>query len=306
MHKTMNALQTASGDVVTVGQAVKWLTGSFLKAGLPSAQLDARLLTAYVLKIGVERLILDATHPISTSDISNLGSVLERRVNREPVSRICGSREFWGLPFRLNKATLDPRPDSETIVSALLTLCEREGRRCEALKLLDLGTGTGCLLLSALSELQGASGVGVDISREALVMARENAIVIGLKDRAEFVNSDWLDGVTGVYDFILANPPYIKADEIAGLAPEVSVHDPRAALDGGISGMDCYAAIIPALSGRVAACGWALLEAGDGQAGAIAELLSEHGFGEIEVFPDFSGKSRVVAGKRHKSERIRS
>lgn len=306
MHRTTIAEQAAFADGVTIGQTVSWLTANFSKAGLPSPQLDAKLLTAHVLNISVERLFLDAAQPLSAVEIARLGAALNRRVNREPVSRICGVREFWGLPFKLNQATLDPRPDSETVISALLTLCDREGRRAEALKLLDLGTGTGCLLLSALSELTNATGVGVDISREAVAMARENAILQGVSDRADFIISDWLENVAGVYDFALGNPPYVKAGEIDSLELEVSRYDPRAALDGGPSGMERYGIIIPALAESLAPRGWAILEAGEGQAAAVAELLKRHGFGEIEIFPDLGGISRVVAGKRHNSERIGS
>ncbi len=291
---------------MTIDQAMRSLSGDFAKAGLPSARLDARLLTSHVLRVAAERLIIDFGRGLTAAQVAELHLARDRRINREPVSRICGEREFWGLSFRINEATLDPRPDSETLISALLALCDREGRRGDYLKLLDLGTGTGCLLLSALSELKNAAGVGADISLPALSLARENAASLGLAHKSEFIQSNWLDGVTGVFDFVIGNPPYIKSAEIDSLEPEVSRYDPRIALDGGASGVAAYEVITPRLRERLKPDGWALLEVGENQHECIAELLRNHGFSGIEFFQDLCGGNRVVAGKRHNPERMKT
>lgn len=288
-------LDSSSQASVSVNEAVRWLSRSFEAGGLPTPGLDARLLVAHGLDLSREDLILRGDAPLTSAQVSRLESARDRRLKREPVSRICGVREFWGLPFRLNAATLDPRPDSETLVSAVLTAVDITA----PLRILDLGTGSGCLLLSLLSEMQHASGLGVDISAEAVQGARENAMRLDLANRAAFLQSDWFDAVEGRFDVIISNPPYIKSGDIGGLEKDVRAFDPLAALDGGETGFDAYHALIPQLSGRQTCGGMTFLEVGAGQAEYVSILLANHGFWDIHIYDDLGGTPRVVTGKRH-------
>jgi release factor glutamine methyltransferase len=207
------------------------------------------------------------------------------------VSRLVGEREFWSLPFAVTPATLDPRPDSETLVEAALA---RTADRAAPVRLLDLGTGSGCLLLALLHELRAAWGVGTDRSAAAVAAARANAVRLGLADRARFVVADWAAPLAGRFDIVLANPPYIERGAIAGLAPEVARHDPVLALDGGPDGLDAYRAILAGLEALVAPRGRAYLEIGDGQAGAVSALLEAAGFADLELAHDLAGRARCL------------
>ncbi|MDX2264926.1 MAG: peptide chain release factor N(5)-glutamine methyltransferase [Hyphomicrobiales bacterium] len=281
----------------TVNEAVRGLTKRFAAAGLPTPALDARLIATHVLGVSRERLFLDAARTLETREADALQQAAMRRMAREPVSRITGVREFWGLPFKLAAATLDPRADSEAVVRAALNIVDATAGRQACVNILDVGTGTGCLLLALLHEAPNAVGVGCDASADALATARGNAEALGLAGRASFVLSHWLGGVDGVFDLVVSNPPYVETAEIARLEPEVAAHDPHLALDGGADGLEAYAAIVPALAGRLKTGGWALFEVGSGQARAVAEIMANHGFAEIAVTRDLNGVERVVAGK---------
>ena len=222
---------------------------------------------------------------------SRLAALLARRAAREPMARILGYREFWSLRFELSPATLDPRPDSETLIEAALAALPDRARRYRAL---DLGTGSGCLLLALLSELPGAWGLGVDRAESAVATARRNAAELGLHARARFVVGDWAAAIAGEWDIVLINPPYIAAGAIAGLMPEVAHHEPRLALEGGIDGLDAYRALAPQIARLLAPQGVAAVELGQGQAEAAAALMTGAGLAIQGVRHDLAGVDRCL------------
>jgi release factor glutamine methyltransferase len=214
----------------------------------------------------------------------------QRRLKREPVSRILGRREFWSLSLQVTPDTLDPRPDTETVVEAVL---EAVPDRRAPLRLLDFGTGSGCILLALLSELPRAQGVGVDINPGAAAAAAENARRLGLGDRARFVVGDWGKEIDGAFDVIVSNPPYIPDEAIAGLEPEVHF-DPPAALAGGADGLTCYRALGPELTRLLALDGVAALELGIDQGQAVRHILEENGLTFLRMRRDLAGIDRVI------------
>jgi release factor glutamine methyltransferase len=217
--------------------------------------------------------------------------MVARRLGREPVSRILGRRGFWTLDLALGPATLDPRPDSETVVEAVLAALP-EPRA--PLRLLDFGTGSGCLLLALLVELPTATGLGIDRSLAALEIARANARAAGLAGRAAFVQADWGGPLAGRFEVIVTNPPYIPSGDIAGLQPEVADFDPRLALDGGDDGLDCYRALVPDIARLLAPGGVAALEVGRGQAAAVGAMLTAAGLESLGARRDLGGVERCV------------
>ena len=210
---------------------------------------------------------------------------------REPISRIFGRREFWSLTFDLEPATFDPRPATETLVEAAL---EALGTPADGLKVLDLGTGSGCLLLSLLSELPDAEGLGIDIDERSLAVARRNAAALGLGERARFCRGDWGAGLVPGWDVILCNPPYVRSDEIAGLAPEVAEHEPHRALDGGPDGLEPYRRILPQVPKLLTPGGFAVFEVGPGQAKPVTALLDLWGLRLESRYRDLSGLERCL------------
>ena len=292
----MTADAVAADDVAG---ALRDATQKLGAAGIDQPRLDARVLIAHALGLTTQDVMLRAERAVSAAERQAIARLIARRARREPVSRIVRRREFWSLAFQVSPATLDPRPDSETVISA--TLAEigvigapaAPGARDRALRVLDLGTGTGCLLLALLSELPRARGLGVDRSAAALAVARANARALGLKDRARFRRGDWGAGLAGRYDAILSNPPYIPSGDLAGLPPEVGF-DPAAALDGGPDGLSCYRAIAGQLSGLLAPAGVAALEVGAGQAAAVAEILAATGLKTAKIVSDLASTPRVV------------
>jgi release factor glutamine methyltransferase len=261
------------------------------RAGVESARMEARLLMRFVLNISLEALLMDGSRVLTEQDKMQFDDLVVLRAERRPMSQVLGFREFWGMNFCVTGDTLTPRPDSETLISALL---QQKPQRGQALKILDLGTGTGCLLLSALSEYPQASGLGVDISDAALAIAERNAASLGLKNRALFKKSDWNSEINGVWDVILSNPPYIPTEEIPKLSPEVATYEPQAALDGGSDGLNCYLRISRFLPNILAKEGVALLEVGAGQAKDVARLVSEQGLNIADITRDLAGIERCV------------
>ena len=258
-------------------------------AGIEAPAREARLLAGAVLGADAVGLL---AHPERVVDVDQrrcLALAADRRAAREPLSHIVGHREFWSLEFRVGPEVLDPRPDSETLVEAGLAALADRGA---AWRLLDLGTGSGCLLLALLSELPAATGIGVDLSPAALAIAADNARRLGLADRAAFACGDWGEGLAGSFDLILCNPPYIPDSAIAGLAPEVALHEPRLALDGGPDGLACYRRLAPQLARLVAPGGHVVLELGDGQAEAVAAIATGAGLAVAGLRPDLSGRPR--------------
>ena len=214
-------------------------------ASIDSAELDARTLIGAALNLDLTGLIASSARTLTASEATRLEAFARRRLAGEPVARILGQKEFWGLPLKLSAATLVPRPDTETVVERALEILRAENAITRALRIADLGTGSGAILLALLIELPDAVGVGTDISVEALDTAQANAAHLGLAIARSFVACDYATGLSGRFDLIVSNPPYIRSAEIAGLAPEVRDHDPPSALDGGADGLAAYRALIP-------------------------------------------------------------
>lgn len=254
---------------------------------IEDGQTDARILLAHAA--GLQR---DQLHRLNIEDFTEdlvlrYTALLNRRKAHEPVSQIIGGRLFWGLPFRVTRDTLDPRPDTEALVA------EAVSRPFH--KILDLGTGTGCILLSCLKSMPIARGVGVDISDAALAVAADNAKLLDLSTRARFLRSDWCAAVEGRFDLIVSNPPYIAAAEMPDLAPEVRDWEPHLALTPGGDGLDAYRAIAQQAPSRLLPGGRILLEIGPTQGAAVTALLAATGLDDIRILPDMDGRDRVVA-----------
>jgi release factor glutamine methyltransferase len=228
------------------------------------------------------------------TDDAKLEAFIARRLAGEPVDRIIGHRGFWTLDIKVTSATLSPRSDTETVVRAGRDLMLAHHGKHSALRILDLGTGTGAILLALLDEFPGANGLGIDISEQALLVARENAGHIGLSDRATFQQGDWTADLTGPFDLIVSNPPYIPTPEIAGLDPEVRDHDPHLALDGGADGLACYRALLPQIPPLLAPCGVAVLEFGQGQGAAVLGIARACGLALVEFRNDLNEIERAI------------
>ncbi|HYZ61574.1 MAG TPA: peptide chain release factor N(5)-glutamine methyltransferase [Acetobacteraceae bacterium] len=271
---------------MTVDEALRHGATMLRAAGIESARREARLLLGEAAGLSQEALLRDPDRRI---DPARYQTLLERRAAREPLAFILGWQEFWSLRFRVSPATLIPRADSETLVEAALA-ARPEG----VASVLDLGTGTGCLLLAILSEFRGAWGVGTDRNKEAARLAQANARALGLADRAAFVCADWAAPIGARFDLVLSNPPYVPSAEVAGLMPEVARFEPVGALDGGPDGLDAYRAVLAELPRLVRPGGLAVLELGLGQAGAVAALARETGFGRISTRRDLAGIERAL------------
>jgi release factor glutamine methyltransferase len=269
------------------------------EGGVEMPALDARLLLCLATGLSHEALIAHGQESMAPDEAARLAGYVTRRLDGEPVSRIAGLRDFYGREFLIGPETLDPRPDTETLIDVALDVIASKGWKDRLLKLLDLGTGSGCILLTLLAELPQAEGVGTDISEGALCVAGENARRLGVAERARLLAADWLDGVDGTFDLILSNPPYIPTCEIEGLAREVAIYDPRRALDGGVDGLDAYRRLAEGGAARLAAGGRFLVEIGASQAEAVLGLLREAGLAleEESVRRDLAGRPRcIVAG----------
>lgn len=276
--------------MTTRDHAMRMLAHRLKEAGLPTPALDARILVQAATGASDMEMIREPGTLMTSAEEERLAGWERRRLRHEPVSRILGSREFWGLPFTVTAETLDPRADSETLVETALDLL----KGIERPRLLDLGTGTGCLLLALLHERQDASGVGVDLSEGALAVAASNASALGLSARAEFLESEWTENVEGRFDLAVSNPPYIAHGDIAGLAEEVRLHDPVLALDGGEDGLDAYRALARLLPDHLTQGGHAVVELGAGQADAVTAIFEAAGFGVSRVVPDLAGIPRAL------------
>jgi len=272
---------------------------ALLDGGIETPALDARLLLCLATGFSYEALIARGQESMAPGAAARLAGYVRRRLAGEPVSRIEGAREFYGRDFLIDAETLDPRPDTETLIDAALEVVAQNGCKHRPLKLLDLGTGSGCILLTLLAELPLAEGVGTDISEGALRVAGENARRLGVTNRARFLAADWFDGVEGRFDLILSNPPYIPTYEIESLAREVAIHDPRRALDGGADGLDAHRRLAEGAGARLTPGGRLLVEIGASQAEALLALLSEAGLTleEESVRKDLASRPRcIVAG----------
>src|SRR5277367_4946756 len=282
----------------TVEAARRDWAEKFAAAGLDSPPLDARLLVGHALGLDLAALLAAAMRPLGADEESAVAELANRRLAREPVARIIGTKEFWSLDLRIDDSTLVPRPETETVVEAALAAIGRRDARTSELRIADLGTGSGAILLALLSELKDAFGVGSDINPRALLVARGNARRLGLR-RAAFVASDLTAALAGPFDLIVANPPYIASGDIATLSPEVRLFDPRLALDGGADGLDVYRAIAAAVPPLLAATGALAVELGAGQAEPVATIFAAAGLVPSPPRPDLNNVARaLVASKR--------
>ena len=285
-------------DGQTVEDARRALTSRLRSAGIASAELDARLLTGDVLGLDFTGLITAASRRLRPEEAHRLEAFAQRRLAGEPVARILGVKEFWGLPLQLSPATLVPRPDTETVVELALEIGRSEDR-AQPPRIVDIGTGSGAILLALLSEWREATGIGTDISPMALKTASHNAARLGLAPRAAFVACNYASALFGMFDFIVSNPPYIRSADIAELDREVRHHDPACALDGGADGLDAYRAIVPEAARLLTPGGTLIVEAGCGQSGPISHLMAASGL-TLERAPkaDLAGIPRAVAGRK--------
>ncbi len=284
-----------SGEDETVGAATARAEAALAEAGIDTPRLDARILVAAAIDATPGDVFLHPDRAFAPDAAHRLEELLARRADREPVSRILGRREFWSLEFALSPDTLDPRPDSETLIEAALAALPA---RAQPLRILDLGTGTGCLLLALLSELPRATGLGIDISSGACTSARENAARLGFAPRAEFRQGSWEAAGGARFNLIVTNPPYIRTGDMAGLAPEVARYDPETALAAGPDGLDAYRAIAPVIAAVLAPGGAAFVEIGDGQATEVTAIFSRAGLRVPDVKPDLAGRLRCLVAAR--------
>jgi release factor glutamine methyltransferase len=257
------------------------------EAGVPQAAQDARWLLADALGVGRDRLTLVLSDPVGADQAEAFRHLVARRARREPVSQILGRRVFYGREFRVTRDVLDPRPETEMLVEAALA------EPFEAL--LDLGTGSGCIALTLLAEMEGSRAVATDVSPAALAVAEANAERLGLRGRVQFLQSDWYGEVTGLFDLIVSNPPYIAADEVGGLAPEVRDWEPRGALTDETDGLAAYRVILALARRYLLPGGRVLVEIGPTQARAVVDLAALAGFGEVRVIRDMDGRDRVIS-----------
>lgn len=275
----MSAPETAA---TALADAVRRLAA----AGIGDPARDARRLLAHSLDLPAGRLTLALAEPMPADAAARFAAAIAQRVRHRPVAQITGSRSFWGRDFIVTADTLDPRPETETLIAAALA------RPAE--RVLDLGTGTGCILLTLLAEWPGAEGLGIDASAAALAVARRNAAALGLAGRARFALGDWAAGLAETFDLIVSNPPYIAADEIAGLAPDVRNWEPMLALSPGGDGLGAYRTLLPQAAARLAPGGRVMVEIGATQGPAVAAIGRAAGF-EGTVLPDLDGRDRVVS-----------
>lgn len=276
---------------MTIGDLLKDAAARLAAAGLEEAQREARLLMTEATGLDRAALFMQPERQLEPAVTARFHALVARRAWREPMAHILGRREFWSLTFKVTADTLDPRPDSETLVQAVL---DRIDDRNAALRLVDFGTGTGCLLLALLHELRNATGLGIDACEQALAVARENAAALELASRAAFQCSDWDEAIDPAFDILVANPPYIPSGEIAGLQPEVAQYEPRAALDGGADGLFAYRRLAPAAVRLLTTGGLAAFEVGIGQSDSVARIMQAAGLRHIATASDLAGIQRCA------------
>ena len=271
---------------MTAAQALVAAIGRLRSAGIEDAARDARRLLAHAARIDAARVSLIAPEELSDEIAARFDALIERRAQREPVSHLTGRRAFYGRDFHVSRNVLDPRPETELVIEAAL------GAPFE--QVLDLGTGSGCILVTLLAEETAARGIGVDLSEAACLEAAANAVQHGVDARARFIQSDWFVQMDGQFDLIVSNPPYIAADEMAGLAPEVQNHEPRMALTDEADGLTAYSAIANGVLAHLVPGGRLVVEIGPTQAQAVSRLFEMARLQGITVLPDLDGRDRVI------------
>ena len=283
---------------ITIDAARRDIAQAFRQHGLDSPELDARVIVGHALGLDHAGLVAQSNRPVSAADADVIAALAERRLKHEPVARILGTKEFWGLRLELNAETLVPRPETETVVEAALAAIDRSFDRQQPLRLADLGTGSGALLLALLTELPNAFGVGTDVNSAAAACAQRNAIALGLEERATFAVCDYATALSGPFDLIVSNPPYVCRSAVAALAPEVRLFDPAGALDGGEDGLAGYRAIASDMHRVLSPNGFVVVELGAGQCDAVMTLFAAGGLIALEARPDLAGIARALTGYR--------
>ena len=281
-------------DGASVSEAIRLVAQAFRPAGIEEADADARLLIGHALHLDRTRLIAQSDRILEAREIATMSVLAARRLKHEPVSRILGQKEFWSLALAVTPDVLVPRPETETIVEAALDYVVRGGLRMERLRILDIGTGSGALLLALLHELPHATGIGTDVSEAALQVAQTNAAKFGFGTRCNFVACDIASHIQGSFDLVISNPPYVVHDEIATLAPEVREYDPMVALDGGDDGLTAYRAITADAERLLAPGGRLFVELGAGQEAAVRALFTNAGLTVGTARKDLAGIPRVL------------
>jgi release factor glutamine methyltransferase len=291
------AMSCNGAKSMTVDQARRVWAAKFRAAGLASPELDARLLVGHALALDHAGLVAAGARELTADEERAVAAVAGRRLGREPIARIVGNKEFWGLEFALGAATLVPRPETETVIEAALAAIDRGGLRSRPLRIADLGIGSGAILLALLRELPNAFGVGTDTSPGALTIARVNARRLGLT-LAAFVACDLATALCRPFDIIVSNPPYIASADIAALPPEVRLFDPRRALDGGPDGLGFYRAIAATAPALLADDGVLVVELGAGQAESVTALFAAAGLAPSPPQPDLNGVPRALVARK--------
>ena len=260
-------------------------------AGVPDAPRDARRLLAHAVGVEAGRLTLILPEPVTQEAEARFAALLQRRAGREPVSHLLGYREFYGRRFKVTRNVLDPRPETEILIEVAL--------QDAFASVIDLGTGSGCILLTLLAEMPEARGVGTDLSEDACRVAEDNMHALDLGERAAILRTSWADGIEGQVDLVVSNPPYIGLDEMDGLSPEVHDHEPHMALTDGGDGLSAYGEISQQAAGLLRIGGRLIVEIGPTQAVAVAQMFSDNGFEKVRVIQDLDGRDRVVSGEYH-------
>ena len=280
-----------------VADALRLMTQVFRTAGIDSAEADTRLLLGHALRLDRTQLVAQDDRILDAREVDAASALAARRLKREPVARIFGRKEFWNLTLTVTPDVLVPRPETETVVEAALDAAVHDALRMERLHILDIGTGSGALLLALLSELPNAVGTGTDISTAALAVARDNAERNNLANRCVFIACDIATGLKGPFDLIVSNPPYIARGDIASLAPDVRDYDPAIALDGGNDGLNAYRAIAAQVPGLLATGGKIIVELGIGQEDAIRALFTKAGLTVAPAYSDLAGIPRALSAR---------
>lgn len=280
---------------ITVSEALDGAAGKLAKASPDTARLDASLLLAHTTGMERSLMVILPGKVLTNKQIEEFDSAVARRALHEPIAYIIGKKEFWSLDFYVTPDTLIPRPDSETLIEAAL---RRIKNRAGNTTILDIGTGTGCLLISLLKELPKASGVGVDINERALQVAKKNAQNLGVNERAEFLQSHWCDAIDRTFDLIISNPPYIAEMDQASLMQDVVGFEPHAALFAGPDGLDAYRALAPQMKKALNPSGMIVLEVGEHQALPVTALLQAEGLETELPEKDLAGIARCVIARR--------
>jgi release factor glutamine methyltransferase len=258
-------------------------------AGVPDAPRDARRLLAHAVGVEAGRLTLILPEPVTQEAEARFAALLQRRAGREPVSHLLGYREFYGRRFKVTRNVLDPRPETEILIEVAL--------QDAFASVIDLGTGSGCILLTLLAEMPEARGVGTDLSEDACRVAEDNMHALDLGERAAILRTSWADGIEGQVDLVVSNPPYIGLEEMDGLSPEVHDHEPHMALTDGGDGLSAYREISQQAAGLLRVGGRLIVEIGPTQAVAVAQMFADNGFEKVRVIQDLDGRDRVVSGE---------